>query len=212
MDLEALMRQVAPLLQREIGKWAGTGSRMLLENEAKKIALKAFESFDPGRGLQLSTHLMSQLQKLSRTSYARQSTVSIPEQHRLTYNRYVRARADLEDELGHAPTIEHIADHLALPVPKLNQILATVSRRELMESGEGPTFGAEHDDGANVELGYRQLTPRQRQIFDYRTGSHGVIEARDDKEIMNRLGITQGVMSYELQKIRAVLEKAKAFG
>lgn len=211
MDLEALVKQINPLIQREVNRWAAVAPRFVLDNEAKKVAVKAFESFDPTRGLQLSTHLVSQLQKLSRTAYAQQSTLSIPEQHRLTYNRYLKARVDLEDELGFPPTMEHIADHMQLPIPKLTGILANVERRELLESGEGPSFQTRTDDTEKIEFAYHQMTPRQKQIFDLRTGMHGSMEVGSDKELMQRLGLTQGVLSYELQKIRQLLETTKTF-
>lgn len=211
-DLEALMRQVDPLLQREVNKWAAVVPRFVLLNEAKKAALKAFEGYDPNRKILLSTYLTSHLQKVSRTAYERQSTFAIPEQHRLTFNRVQRARAELEDELGHPPELHHVADHLGIPVPRLTDILTNVARKELMESGDGPAMGAEHDDGAVIELAYHQMTPRQRQIFDLRTGSHGRAEAGDDKQILRELGITQGQLSYELTKITRLLEQAKAVG
>lgn len=211
MDLEALFKQVNPLIQREVNRWAASAPRFVLESEAKKVAVKAFESFDPTRGLQLSTHLVSQLQKLSRTAYAQQSALSIPEQHRLTYNQYLKAKADLEDQLGFPPGLDHIADHLRLPIPKLTTILANVERRELLESGEGPSFQVRHDDTETIEFAYHQMTPRQKQIFDLRTGMHGHREVGSDKEIMQQLGLTQGMLSYELQKIRQLLETTKTF-
>ena len=209
-DLENLMRQVNPLLQNEIQKWTTLVPKSVLDNTAKKIALKAFQEFDPNRKIKLSTYLVSNLQKLSRTAYERQQTVSVPEQHRLTFNKYITARQMLENELGYTPTIEHIADHLRIPVTKLNFIISNVGKRELIESGEGPVFGKDVDDGLVIEMAYRQMTPRQQQIFDYRTGSHHVLQAKNDKEIMDRVGIQQGILSYELKKIKELLLKAKS--
>jgi DNA-directed RNA polymerase specialized sigma subunit len=210
MDLENLIQQMSPVIAREVNRWAAVAPRFVLDNEAKKLAIKAFESYDTIHGTLLSTHLVNQLQKLSRTAYSRQSTLSIPEQHRLTYNRYTRAKADLEDQLGFPPTLDHIADHLRLPIPKLTNILANVERRELVESGEGPSFQVAHSDTENIEFAYHQMTPRQKQVFDLRTGMHGSMEVGSDRDILTRLGITQGVLSYELQKIKSLLESTKS--
>lgn len=208
-DLETLMGHMRPVIQREVGRWSKIVPEIVVESEAKRLALKAFHSFDPNRGVQLSTHVVNQLQPLSRMAYARQSTMSIPEHQRLTYNRYLRARAQLEDELGRPPSIEHLADRLALPMPKLQQLVTNVERRELMESGEGPAFQQGRDDEDQlIELAYHDLTPLQKQVFDLRTGSHGHAETKNP-DILRQLGITQGQLSYELTKVRGVLEQAR---
>lgn len=208
-DLEALMRQVMPLIRTEVNRYTGVVSSIVLEAEAKRLAKHAFDTYAPTAGTQLNTHVVNQLQKLKRLVYDRQSTVRVPEHQRLTYNRYRRAMNDLEDRLGAPPTIDHVADHLGLPVPKLQRLVATVEKRELLESGEGPSFGAPHDEREKLELAYHDLTPQQKDIFDYRTGLHGKPELANP-EICKRMGIPQWQLSSELVKIRQVLERAKA--
>lgn len=206
-DLEALMSQVAPILRREVDQGARVVPRFMLDNEAKALALKAFESYDPNRGTQLSTHLVNHLQKLKRTIYAQQATVSVPEHHRITYNTYQRTRTQLEDELGHPPGIEHIADRMALSPQRLKTIIRNVEKRELMESGEGPVFQQRTDDDI-IHLAYNELSPRQKQIFSHRTG-YGGAEVLSGSKIMSALNLTQGQLSYELGKIKSVLERAQ---
>jgi DNA-directed RNA polymerase specialized sigma subunit len=204
-DLEALMKQVAPLLRRETGKWANVAPLFLLENEAKRLALKAFESYDPAMGTQLNTHLINQLMKLSRYGYSRQSTLSVPEGHRVTFNKYVRVKSELEDQLGHPPTLDHIADHMGLPPSRLIGIVKNVERRELLESGEGPAFQALTDDDL-IHLAYHDMAPLQQRIFELRTGYNGH-SIKDGKGIMQELGISQGVLSGHLGKIKSKLEE-----
>lgn len=206
--LEDLMANMHPVIRKEVSRWTNIVPELVVDAEAKRLALKAFQTFDPKKGVQLSTHLVNQLQPLSRLAYARQSSLSIPEHQRLTYNRFVKAKADLEDQLGRPPTIDHLADHLGLPVPKLQQLVANVERRELLESGEGPAFQRKKDDAELVELAYHDMTGLQRQIFDFRTGSHGQPELKNP-DITKRLGITQGQLSYELTKVRSLLETAQ---
>ena len=210
-DLEALMAQMRPVLFREINKWTNVASPILLEAEANKHALDAFKSFDPAAGTQLSTHVTYRLMKLSRTGYAHQSTVSVPEHQRLSYNRLQRIKADLEDLHGKPPSLEVLADHMGMTVPKLQALTANVNRRELLESGEGPTFAQQQGREAElIELAYSRLTPRQKEVYDYRTGSHGKPKL-ENPAIMARLGVTQGVLSYEREKIVEVFKKLKDF-
>lgn len=208
-DLEALFKQFNGLIEQQAAKWSSVAPLVLMRNEAKKSAMESFEKFDPMRGIQLNTFVTARLQKLSRTAYERQSTLKIPEHHRITFNQYRKVHAELENEEGVPPSIERVADRMALPVKSLKAMVHNVQRRELMESGEGPSFEAGHDGNELIEFAYHQMTPRQKDIFNHRTGSHGVAECKDDKELMAKTGLTQGVLSYELTKIKALLDTAK---
>lgn len=211
LDLEALFLQMRPVLFREINKWSSLVSPLVLEAEANKIALNAFKTYDPGAGTQLSTHLINCLMKLSRIAYSHQSTVSVPEHQRLSFNRLQKIKATLEDDLGHPPTMEHLADHMGMSVAKIQALITNVGKRELMESGELPTVNRAPDrEGELIELAYSKLTPRQKEIYDYRTGSHGK-RAMGNPEIMRTLKLTQGVLSYEREKIVSVFKQLKNF-
>lgn len=206
-DLEVLMKHMNPVLNREVSRWASIVPRFVLENEAKAQALKAFASFDPNRGVLLSTHVTNQLQKLSRTAYARQSTVSIPEHKRLTYNRYRKVMAQLEDEFGRPPQIHEIADQLALPVPKLQALISEVEKREYLESEEHAEAGT-HSETELIELALHDLTPTQQLVFKHKTGWGGA-PIKSNAQLMKELNITQGQLSYELTKVKKTLTSAK---
>lgn len=208
MDLEALMHQMMPVIRNEVSRYSNVVSPMLLEAEAKVLAKKAFETYSPTAGTQLNTHLVNQLQKLKRMVYERQSTARVPEHLRLTYNRYRKAVVDLEDRHGAPPSLDHVADHLGLPHAKLQHLISTVEKRELLESGEGPSFQGHHDDNDKIELAYHDMTQLQRDIFDYRTGSHGKKEL-PNPEILTKLNLPQWQLSAELVKIRSILQKAQ---
>jgi methylmalonyl-CoA/ethylmalonyl-CoA epimerase len=45
MDLDALIKQMAPILQNQVNRWSGIAPKFLLENEAKALAIKAFETY-----------------------------------------------------------------------------------------------------------------------------------------------------------------------
>ena len=141
-DLEALMRHVAPLLRSEVNRWSRIAPEFLLENEAKRLAIKAFEDYNPNHvpPTALGTHVKNHLLKLSRTAYSRQSTLTVPEAKRLTFNQVQRQRTLLEDQTGRPPMLEELADHMRLSPARLHALQNEVSKREYMESGEGPSF------------------------------------------------------------------------
>ena len=72
-DLQKLLDQMTPIINREVGKWAPAMSRSLLEMEAKRLAVQAFQTYNPSAGTALSTYVASRLPKLSRTVYSNQN-------------------------------------------------------------------------------------------------------------------------------------------
>jgi DNA-directed RNA polymerase specialized sigma subunit len=207
-NLEALIKQLMPLIRRETSRWGSLVPPYVLENEAKKLTIKACESYNPMAGTALSTHVINQLQKLSRTAYKNQSSLSVPEQQRLTFNRYSAAQRHLEDLNGRKPSLEELGDYLAIKPKKLQMIVENVGKRELIESGEGPAFVKdEHDDV--LHLAFADMTPLQKRIFEMRTGYNGVPVAKDAKVITKALNITQGQLSYQINAMKPILERAQ---
>lgn len=207
-NLELLMKQLSPIIQREVRRWSSLAPSYVLENEAKKEAIVACTSYNPAAGTALSTHVMNRLQKLSRVAYKNQSSVSVPEQQRLTFNRYNAAMRHLEDINGSKPTLDQVSDYLAIKPQKLRSIVETVGRRELLESGEGPGFVQTTPDDV-LDLAYRDMTPIQRKIFEMRTGYNNTPIAKDAKQIIKATGLSQGQISYQLNAIKALLERAQ---
>lgn len=212
-NLEALMAQVMPLIRNETQRWNRVVPQLILEAHAKELALKAFETYNPNRDVLLSTHVVNNLKPLSRLSYDSQSTLSVPEAQRITFNQVQNTYAHLEDELGHKPTVHHVADRLGLPVAEVHKVMHNVARSELTESGDGPVFQLHDSDDDLIHLAYYDLTPLQQKIFVMRTGytPSGITNPmliKDGEGIMKDLGITQGQLSYQLTQIAKVLEKA----
>lgn len=212
-DLERLMAQMMPVMRNDINSWSRVMPQFVAEGEAKRLALGAFETFDPNRGVLLSTHLVNSLQKLKRIGYEHQSSVSIPEHQRITYNRIRKSEAELEDTFGRKPTMDELSDHLALPHHVIRGVLNNVERKEFLESGEGPAFAQTEDDDF-IHLAYHDMTPLQKRIFEMRTGYNGTntedkSKIRSGAEIIKELGITQAQLSYQIKKIEEMLKEAE---
>lgn len=207
-NLEALIKRLNPIIQREAGRWSSVVPRYVLENEAKLLTIKACESYNPSAGTALSTHVVNQLQKLSRTAYKNQSTLSVPEQQRLTFNQYNNAVRHLEDLNGSKPSLHDVADYMAIKPKALQAIVENVGKRELIESGEGPAF-VQHTHDDVVHLAYNDMTPLQKRIFELRTGYNDVPVAKSGKAITKALNISQGQLSYQLNAMKPLLERAQ---
>lgn len=206
-DLEALIRNLEPLIQAEVNRRAGTLSRDLLVLQAKKLAVDAVKTFNPNVGVKISTHVTNQLQKLSRVNYAHQNAARIPEHSMLQFHSVNIATEDFKAEHGREPSGEELADTLGWSPKKLEQFRTQFGRSELLESIDTPGdlfVTATHDP--RIDYVYSTLSPRQQQIFEMTTGYHGA-KRLTNPQIMQKLGLTQGVLSYEKTKIKNAFEK-----
>lgn len=206
-DLEALMRSLEPLIQAEVNRRAGTLSRDLLVIQAKKLAVEAIQSYNPAMGVKISTHVTNQLQKLSRVNYVHQNAARIPEHSMLQFHSVNIAKEDFRAAEGRDPTDEELGDLLKWSPKKVQQFQTQFGRSELVESIDTPGdlfVASTHDP--RIDYVYMTLTPRQKEIFQMTTG-YGGAKRLSNTAIMQKLGITQGVLSYEKTKLKEAFEK-----
>lgn len=207
-DLEALVRNLTPLIHSEVNRRSGTLARDLLVIQAKKLTVDAIKSFNPAAGVKISTHVTNQLQKLSRVNYAHQNAARIPEHKMLQYHTVNIATEDFRADTGRDPSTEELADALKWSPKKLEDFRRQFERGELLESIDTPSamFVAEEHD-PRINYVYSTLSPRQQQIFEMTTGFHGH-KRLNNTQIQQKLGITIGVLSYEKTKIKEAFHKA----
>jgi DNA-directed RNA polymerase specialized sigma subunit len=205
-DLQALLNQMSPIIAREINKWAPATSRSLLESEARRLAVEAFYHFDPKAGATLSTYLASRLPKVSRMVYSQLNVARLSETKTLQWGTVQTATNELKDRHGREPTHDELADHLGWTPKKLASFLQHARRNEFVESEAHPEF-SEGDDHL-IDFIYNDLTPQQKKIFEYTSG-YGGVEILSGKEILSKLKITQGVLSYQKELIKRSVKAAQ---
>lgn len=205
VDLERLVKQLNPLIQAEVNRRAGTLARPMLETQAKVLTVKAIKGFDPKRGVKVSTHVTNQLQKLSRVNYAHQNAARIPEHSMLQFHSYNIAKEDFRTENGRDPSTEELADTLKWSPRKVEQFQTQFERSELLESIDTPSdLFVPHQHDPRLSYVYHSMSPRQQRIFEHSTGYNGA-KKMSNTQIMKELNITQGVLSYEKNKIKKML-------
>lgn len=195
---DALLKRFDGVLQSQVNKWAGPVPRQALLNEARLLALKAFDSFDPAKGTALSTHVVNSLQPISRMVYTYQNTARLPENLALKVSAYTSAVEELKSRHGREPTTDELHNELGWPAPEITR-LRDYNHRDLLESGpevSGDFFG-DHADDDDVVLGgiYYELLPDEKRLFEYATGYNGAPKL-GNREIMERLGLSQARLSY----------------
>jgi len=208
-DMEQLLRQLDPLIQAEVNRRSGTLARPLLLGQAKILTVKAIENYDPTRGAKLSTHVTNQLQKLSRVNYAHQNALRISEHSMVAYRSYNIALEDFKTDNGREPSSEELADHLKWSPKKVEQFRSQFNRPEWIESKEAPSdMFTPYQHDPTINYAYQSMSPRQQTIFDHTTGYQGAPKL-NNTQIMKKLKITQGVLSYEKNKVKALLQRTQ---
>lgn len=199
-NLRQLLDQLNPVIQRAVNQWTGSLARPALELEAKALAKEAIETYRPTGGASLATHVTNRLKKLSRLSYQHQNLARIPEYEQLKFNTFATAQAQLQDDLGRAPTSAELADQLGWSEPAVAKFQQNL-RQEFVESGETPPiFDERSGDSGVIDYVYYDLAPVQQKIFEYSTGYRGA-PTLSNSEIMRKLNLTQGQLSYQKRLI-----------
>ena len=211
-NLSALLQNMNPLIQSEVNKWAGTLARPLLEAEGKRLAVMAFENYDPNRGAALGTHTTNYLLKLSRLSYANQNVARLPENKMLKFHTYKVGHGELTDTLGRPPTMDELSDHLGWTLPHLKAFTKDIAHQELLESGgaseagSGGVLFATNESNHLIDFAHHDLTPPQKLMFEHLTGYNGA-KVLSNAEIMKKLDYTQGQYSYQKKLLIDHLDK-----
>jgi RNA polymerase nonessential primary-like sigma factor len=210
----SLLEASEPVLQSAIQSY-GKGNKALY-SRARQLAAKAYQGYDPNKGTKLRTHVMTQLQPLTRHAHEMASAVHIPE--RTSQDLYLlgQAKSHFIDSNGREPTDQELADNLGLSQKRIRHIrrqggeLAESSLVEVDEGGEAGTAypGLFKEDPEKVWLEYvhHDLSPMDQQILRWRTGLHGD-PVLSNNEIASRLKLTPGAISQRAAKIAARLSE-----
>jgi DNA-directed RNA polymerase specialized sigma subunit len=215
-SLSALLHQVDPLIQREANSWQASLARPLLEAEGKRLAVMAFNNYDPDRGAALGTHVANYLKKMSRLAYANQNVARLPENKMLMFHTYNVGHAQLSDQLGRAPTTDELADHLGWSMKHLTTFQRQTAHQEILESGgnaedeSNPVSSVEAEKSDHmVDFIHHDLPPSQKAIFEHLTG-YGGTKTLSNQQVMKKLKMTQGQYSYQKRLLVQHLEKVTA--
>jgi len=206
-DLEALLKQMRPVIMKNAQKWSGVLPITVLEVEANKIAVEAFESYNPRVGTALSTHLTNYLQKLSRKTYKYQNPARLPEHRQIKFYMYNNMVEDFVDEHGRDPSVDEIADHLGWNKREVERILKE-TRSTFVESG-GPPGGFEWDEGLadeDIEFFYHDLSPEDKLIFEHTTG-YGGKQILAPAKLAKKLGVPLSTLYYKRNNLAARIRK-----
>lgn len=144
-DEDSLMRIIGTyerLLHFHAGKYKTTPIPYnLVLLEAKRLLIKAVDTFKTNRGAAFNTHLTNYLKKLFRFVGINQNLAKIPEQRIRKINIYKTTLAKLEDRLGREPTDAEVSDEVSWSLKEVQRLRNELSRAEILNFGEDYSYG-----------------------------------------------------------------------
>jgi len=209
-DLGALFKQVEPIIQKEVSRWAtGPVARPVLNIEAKKLSLKAFQNFDP-QASRLNTHLTNNLKGLSRIVYTYANPARLPEHQTLKLGNFLSVKHDIEEGLGREATTQELADGLAW---SNNEVARLQGELRTGYSTSQPTpqgFDRFTADRTMLDFIYNDLMDQDKLVFEHTTGYGGkaILPAKD---LIRITGMTQGQISHSKRRIKKLVDGTRGF-
>ena len=197
-SLEPLMNRFEPIMN----KWYGKVSYSQLPPSAIKGELelqmiRAFERFDPHRGVKLSTWVEANMPKIMRFTNEHQNIGRIPEHRARMISTFESAKGTLSDGLGRPPSAQEISDELGWRIEEVSTLEREL-RKDLSQSSdfEDMVIGTSTTEEA-MRWVYQELTGQEKLVFEWLTGWGG-------KPIIKQIAIAAnlGVSSATITNIR----------
>ncbi len=209
-DLGLLFNRMEPVIQKEVSRWAsGPVARPVLNLEAKKISLNAFNSFDPNKA-KLNTHLTNNLKGLSRIVYTHTNPARMPEHQVLKLSTFMSSKQALEEQLGREPTSQEISEELAWSPGEVERYQGQIRTGYSTSQPLPPGFDKFDADRVFLDFVYNDLVDQDKLVFEHTTGYGGkpVLSAA---ELIKKTKMTQGQISHSKRRIRKMVEKARGY-
>jgi len=210
-NLSALLTQVNPILQKEVNRWSGGSiATPILNVNAKKLAIQAFETFDPGKSA-LNTHVTNNLKGLSRDPYTYVNPARMPEHRQIKFKTFTDSEERLLDTLGRQPTAQELARDLKWSLSEVSRFRSEVRSEFSTSQPTPPGFDTTDRTGGVLAYVYHDLPDVDKLVLEHSTG-YGGAPVLPAKDLTNLTGLTQGQISHSKRRIRKAIESVSGFG
>ena len=217
---DKLVTSLAPLLTKEVNKYNGSPlPRTAIETEAKVLALKAFDSYDPSKA-QLNTHVTNHLKHLQRYVLTYQNIGKIPEHRGIAIGKYKTIRENLTEDLEREPTEVELADALQWSPAEVERMQAEL-RNDLnimsKDDDTGDEMGGFFDYSAygtkgslkeSIEFVYFDSSAEDKKIMEYAFGIGGK-QILAPKEIAEKLHKPEAHIKMRFKRIAQEIQNAR---
>lgn len=213
-DIEPLLDQFEPVIQTQLRRYAGhvnvpePAIRADLENRF----VQAARSFDPGRGVQLATHVNWHLKGVHGFVAQHQNLGRIPESQMPKIRELTSAVHVLQDELGRVPDNAALASRLNWS-PTQTARLRRSLRKDLLAPGLQMPVGSLMPSAweAMKSLLPAELDPKEKFVFEHTTGAGGA-RVMQAQQMAKKLRISNAAVSRLRARIADKIEQKSSIG
>lgn len=204
-NLQPLIDRFEPTFRLKARQWKSREvQEAALRSNMKRHAIKAFGDYDPKhpKAASLHTFVTSRLRKSMRFAQQRRNLADIPEEKAYAIGHIDRAKDQLQDQLGQAPTNAQIATHLRAQ-PGMSKLVRGITPQQVTEIQKSrvrdiPASAFESDpikiaptrQAEVTSLLRPTLKPDEQKVYDLLFPRSGRA-TKSTKRIAQRLGISE---------------------
>ena len=207
-NTSALLHDLSNTISGALKSYGGGDVRNT--TRARILAMKAIKSYDPKKGVQLNTHIMSQLQALNRTARQRQNMIHLPENIYFNQRAINEARKEYMHKYNREPTDTALADSVGLSVKQIQKASqhkqATPSSFAVSEKGDDMVHKDRDYYDIWVDYVYNDMDDKDRKIFEGVSGYNGK-KIKPKQILAKELKMTPAAISYRVNNIVSKLEE-----
>lgn len=201
--LGSLIKSLHPIIYSEVRRVSGTLPEAALSAEAKKWAIKALQTYDPAKGVAVSTHVMNYLPKVRRLNYKYQNSARLPENLHLQFTEFQNAVSHLENSLNREPTDEEIAKHLGWSKPLVVKFKGSLYEDLVESATQRPIETTQFNTNMFLMDHLMDQLDEQEKFILHNNGN------MSSSELSGKLGINISRLNYLKAKLRDKIAKIK---
>jgi DNA-directed RNA polymerase specialized sigma subunit len=206
----------------------GGGSDPYLYSQARVLAAKAVETYDPQYGASLPTWVNRQLMPLRRIRREKQMAIKIPDSVQLDAYHLMRAESDFTDEHGREPDLLELSDATKMSTQRIEKVRKqfvsilgdssinpdSENTSAMSDSGGGQAaeFSSPDYDSEAMGYVYHESDYVDRKILEHKTG-YGGADVLNGAELAAKLKISPAQvtrraakLTYKINEYRRMLE------
>jgi RNA polymerase nonessential primary-like sigma factor len=203
--LSPLMTSLKPVIANFARNVASTNlPKSAIEAEIKFQTIKAIKSFDPNKGVKLSTHINSRLPGTYRLIYEHQNIGRISEPDNIKVGTFKSAQQRLEQKFGRDATTAELADDLGWDMGQVSKVNRLIRKDIAVSDFDFGKF--EQNKAADLlHYVYHELDPTEKIVLEHTTGVGGK-KILKGKDIAKKLKVSEATVTNIKKRIANRME------
>lgn len=206
-----LLHSLQPSIDHAVRKWTGDANPVAV-GQARSLLIDALPRYDPSKA-QLATFVDRQLQPLQRWKSRKNLGVKVQTGMVQELSQLKRVQAELDDELGRAPSYEEIADRSGIPMQRIQKLRKMrhpgIAEAATVDSDGNEMFAEDQSVEDQTQLWhktvYHSLNSVDQVVMQHTVGLYGA-DVLPNQQLAKKLRISPGAVSQRKLKIQKLLD------